>query len=60
MGLSSYGEPKYYDLIMKDLIDVKDDGSFSLNMKYFAYTHDKVMVNKKFEDLFNCPVRKED
>ena len=60
MGLASYGEPKYYDLIMKELVDVKDDGSFHLNMKYFAFTHDNVMINKKFSDLFGCPVRKED
>ena len=60
MGLSSYGEPKYYDLIKKELIDIKDDGSIHLNMKYFAFTHDKVMTNKKFENLFGCPVRKED
>ena len=60
MGMSAYGKPKFYDLIMKELIDVKDNGSFHLNMKYFAYTHDKVMINKKFEKLFGCPVRKED
>lgn len=60
MGLSSYGEPKYYDLITKELVDVKSDGSFRLNMKYFAYTHDKVMINKRFGDLFGVPVRKED
>lgn len=60
MGLSSYGEPKYYDLIMKNLVDVKDDGSFGLNMKYFAYTYDKIMINKKFEALFGEPTRKED
>ena len=60
MGLASYGKPKFYDLIVKELVDVKDDGSFHLNMKYFAFTYDKVMINKKFEELFNCPVRKED
>jgi len=60
MGLSSYGEPKYYDLIMKELVDVKTDGSLHLNMKYFAFTYDKVMINSKFEELFGCPVRKED
>ena len=60
MGLSSYGKPKFYDLIMKNLIDVKDDGSIHLNMEYFAFTHDNVMVNKKFENLFGIPVRKED
>jgi len=52
MGLSSYGIPKYYDLILDNLIDVKDDGSIRLNMKYFAFTYDKVMTNKKFSELF--------
>ncbi|MHA7733145.1 carbamoyltransferase family protein [Nitrosopumilus sp. S6] len=52
MGLSSYGTPKYYDLILDNLIDVKDDGSFKLNMKYFGFTYDKVMTNKKFAELF--------
>jgi len=60
MGLSSYGKPKYYDLILKELVDVKNDGSIRLNMKYFAFTHDKVMVNKHFEELFNNSTRKED
>ena len=60
MGLASYGKPKYYDLIMNNLIDVKEDGSIHLNMKYFAYTHANKMVNSKFEDLFDCKVRKED
>jgi len=60
MGLSAYGKPKYYDLIMKHLIDVKEDGSLRLNMKYFAYTWDKVMVNGKFEKLFGVPRRTED
>jgi carbamoyltransferase len=52
MGLSSYGKPKYYDLILDNLIDVKDDGSIHLNMDYFAFTYDKVMTNKKFSKLF--------
>jgi len=60
MGLSAYGKPKYYDLIMKELIDVKDDGSLRLNMKYFAFTWDKVMINKKFEELFGVTRRTED
>jgi len=60
MGLSSYGKPKYYDLIMENLIDVKEDGSLRLNMKYFAFTWDKVMVNRKFEKLFGVPRRTED
>ena len=60
MGLSSYGEPKYYDLILNELIDVKEDGSIHLNMKYFAFTHDKVMTNKKFSELFGISPRKKE
>lgn len=60
MGLSAYGKPKYYDLILDELIDVKNDGSISLNMKYFAFHYDKVMTNTKFAELFGIPVRKED
>ena len=57
MGLSSYGTPKYYDLILEKLIDVKEDGSFHLNMDYFAFTYDKVMTNKKFSELFGITPR---
>ena len=60
MGLSSYGTPKYYDLILDNLIDVKDDGSIHLNMKYFAFTHDKVMTNKKFSELFDILPKTQD
>ena len=60
MGLSAYGKPKYYDLIMNNLIDVKNDGSIHLNMKYFSFTYDKVMTNQRFSDLFDIPRRKED
>jgi len=60
MGLSSYGKPRFYDTIMDNLIDVKDDGSIHLNMKYFAFTYDKVMTSKKFADLFGIPVRNKD
>jgi len=60
MGLSAYGKPKFYDTIMDNLIDVKNDGSIHLNMKYFAFTYDKVMTNDKFSELFGIPVRKED
>jgi len=60
MGLSAYGKPKYYDLIMRNLVDVKNDGSVHLNMKYFSFTYDKVMTNQKFSDLFGIPPRKED
>ncbi len=60
MGLSSYGTPKYYDLILDNLIDVKDDGSISLNMNYFAFTYDKVMTNKKFSELFGISPKTKD
>ena len=60
MGLSAYGKPKYYDLIMENLVDVKNDGSIHLNMKYFSFTYDKVMTNQHFSDLFGITPRKED
>ena len=60
MGLSAYGKPKYYDLIMENLVDIKNDGSIHLNMKYFSFTYDKVMTNQNFSDLFGIPPRKED
>lgn len=58
MGLASYGKPKYYDTILNNLIDVKDDGSIHLDMKYFAFTYDKVMTNQKFSKLFGINPRK--
>jgi carbamoyltransferase len=58
MGLAPYGEPKYYDLITKKLIDVKQDGSFRLNMSYFTYCHRMFMAGRKFERLFGGPPRK--
>ena len=58
MGMSSYGKPKYYDKILDELIDVKNDGSIHLNMKYFAFTYDKYMTNQNFSDLFGIPPRK--
>jgi len=60
MGLSSYGKPKYYDMILNEIIDVKNDGSMHLNMKYFAFTYDKYMTNQNFSDLFGIPPRKHD
>ena len=60
MGLASYGKPKYYDLILDKLIDVKKDGSIRLDMKYFAFTYDKVMTNKNFSNLFGISPRKKD
>ena len=58
MGLAPYGEPKYYNLIMEKLIDLKEDGSFRLNMSYFPYCHKTVMTGPKFEELFDGPPRK--
>ena len=60
MGLSSYGKPKYYDKIMSELVDVKNDGSIHLNMKYFAFTYDKYMTNQNFSDVFGILPRKHD
>ena len=57
MGLAPYGKPKYKDLIIKELMDLKEDGSFKLNMKYFNYATGLTMTNKKFSDLFSHPVR---
>jgi carbamoyltransferase len=58
MGLAPYGEAKYKDLILRELIDLKEDGSFKLNMKYFDYCAGLKMTNKKFETLFGGPARK--
>jgi len=58
MGLAPYGEPKYHDLIMEELLDLKEDGSFRLNMRYFAYGYGVTMVNRRFERLFGMPRRK--
>jgi len=60
MGLAPYGEPKYKDLILDKLIDLKDDGSFKLNQSYFNYATGLTMVNQKFVDLFGEPIRKPD
>ena len=58
MGLAPYGEPKYYDRIMSELIDVHADGSFRLNMDYFAYAYGLRMTNGHFEELFEGPPRR--
>lgn len=58
MGLAPYGEPKYKDLILEKLIDLKEDGSFRLDQSYFNYATGLTMTNKKFSDLFGEPVRK--
>lgn len=52
MGLAPYGEPVYEDLIKEKLIDVKEDGSFALNMEYFDYQYGRAMTNEKFAELF--------
>jgi carbamoyltransferase len=58
MGLAPYGEPKYVDLILDKLIDLKEDGSFKLNMRYFGYCNGLRMINHRFEKLFGGPTRK--
>ena len=57
MGLAPYGEPKYKKLIYDHLIDVKEDGSFRMNMDYFNYCQGLTMTNKKFNKLFGGPPR---
>ena len=57
MGLAPYGIPKYVDKIKKKLVDIKDDGSFHLDMKYFNYCTGMTMTNKNFDDLFEGPRR---
>ena len=54
MGLAPYGEPKFVDIIKTHLVDMKPDGSFSLNMKYFSYTYGLRMTNAKFDSLFHA------
>jgi carbamoyltransferase len=60
MGLAPYGEPKYKDLILDKLVDIKEDGSFRLDQSYFNYATGLTMVNQKFADLFGEPIRKPD
>lgn len=58
MGLAPYGEPRYVDLILDNLLDLKDDGTFRLNMAYFNYCTGLTMTNKRFAKLFGGPARK--
>ncbi len=58
MGLAPYGEPKYVDVILEKLLDLKDDGTFRLNMHYFNYAAGLTMTNKRFDKLFGAPPRK--
>src|SRR5688572_29858859 len=57
MGLAPYGEPKYVDRIYNELLDLREDGSFRLNQKYFNYLTGLTMVNPAFERLFDGPAR---
>ncbi len=57
MGLAPYGEPVYADRIMEELIDLRPDGSFRLNMRYFDYMRNLRMTNRHFEALFDGPAR---
>jgi len=54
MGLAPYGEPKFVELIKQHLIDIKDDGSYKLNMDMFSYQFGETMTDSKFEELFGC------
>jgi len=58
MGLAPYGEPKYADLITDKLIDIKDDGSFRMDMSFFNYCSGLTMTSRKFNALFDGPPRK--
>jgi carbamoyltransferase len=58
MGLAPYGEPKHVDLILEKIIDLKDDGSFRMDMSYFNYCQGLTMTSKKFDKLFGGPPRR--
>ena len=60
MGLAPYGEPKYAMLILDNLLDLKPDGSFRLDMAYFDYCTGLTMTNERFAKLFGQPVRRPD
>jgi len=57
MGLAPYGDPKYVDLILDNLLDLKQDGSFRMDMSYFNYCQGLTMTSKKFDALFGGPAR---
>lgn len=58
MGLAPYGEPKYENLILDNLLELKEDGTFRLNMNYFNYATGVTMTNRRFDRLFGAPPRK--
>jgi carbamoyltransferase len=57
MGLAPFGEPRFAELMLEELLDLKDDGSFRLNMDYFGYGHRDVMTSPRMERLFGGPPR---
>lgn len=57
MGLAPYGEPIYEDLIREKLLDIKEDGSFEMNLDYFDYQYGRAMTNEKMAELFGGPRR---
>ena len=57
MGLAPYGEPRYVDLILEKLVDLKEDGSFRMDLSYFNYCQGLTMTSKKFDRLFGRPPR---
>ena len=58
MGLAPYGVPKYVDAIYEHILDLRDDGSFRMNMDYFNYCTGLTMTNSKFDEIFGGPPRK--
>jgi carbamoyltransferase len=60
MGLAPYGQSRYTKLILDHLIDIRDDGSFRLDMEYFGYLDELTMTNRRFEELFGRPARSPD
>jgi carbamoyltransferase len=58
MGLAPYGQPRYYDRIVKNLIDIREDGSFWLDMRYFNYCQGLTMTSPAFHELFEGPPRR--
>jgi carbamoyltransferase len=57
MGLAPYGEPRYSKIILDELVDVREDGSIQMNMRYFNYCHGLTMTNAAFDELFGGPPR---
>jgi carbamoyltransferase len=58
MGLAPYGDPKYAKALLEEVLELKDDGSFKLNMDYFNYLEGMTMTNERFDELFGGPPRK--